>query len=87
VTDPRLVADLEARGATGLLLPGVDGDVAGLYTFARGDMQALEGALAARRPGRRRRLDLGGRGRARPAALTAGPTAALEGRGASFSFA
>jgi hypothetical protein len=45
-TDPAVVDDLDQLGALGLLLPGVDGDVAGLYTFAPRDMQALEEALA-----------------------------------------
>jgi hypothetical protein len=45
-TDPAVVDDLDQLGAIGLLLPGVDGDVAGLYTFAPRDMQALEAALA-----------------------------------------
>ncbi|HXJ19458.1 MAG TPA: hypothetical protein VMT03_04425 [Polyangia bacterium] len=45
-TDPALIDQLERLGAIGLLLPGVDGDVAGLYTFAPLDMRALEGALA-----------------------------------------
>jgi hypothetical protein len=43
---PPVLDDLQRLGATGLLLPGVDGDVAGLYTFADRDMQALEEALA-----------------------------------------
>jgi len=46
VTDPALLGELEQLGAIGLLLPGVDGDVAGLYTFAARDMQTLEAALA-----------------------------------------
>ena len=45
-TAPGVVEDLKRRGATGLFLPGVDWDVAGLYTFAPTDMQALEEELA-----------------------------------------
>jgi hypothetical protein len=44
--DPLLFGELETLGATGLLLPGVDGDVAGLYTFSPRAMRALEDALA-----------------------------------------
>jgi hypothetical protein len=36
---------LASAGATGLLLPGVDGDVAGLYTFSEELFQRLIDAL------------------------------------------
>ncbi|HSS38068.1 MAG TPA: hypothetical protein VLT58_04805 [Polyangia bacterium] len=45
-TAPGMIEDLQRLGATGLLLPGVDGDVAGLYAFAARDMKALEEELA-----------------------------------------
>ena len=47
VARPELFATLQALGATGLLLPGVDGDVAALYTFDPGDMPTLVGVLSA----------------------------------------
>ncbi|HVT09756.1 MAG TPA: hypothetical protein VHO67_19980 [Polyangia bacterium] len=47
VARPELFGTLHALGATGLLLPGVDGDVAALYTFASGDMPTLTGVLSA----------------------------------------
>jgi hypothetical protein len=43
---PPLFDDLKALGAVGLLLPGVDGDVAGLYTFAPADMHDIIGTLS-----------------------------------------
>lgn len=47
IARPELFATLHALGATGLLLPGVDGDVAALYTFASADMPTLTAVLSA----------------------------------------
>lgn len=47
ITRPELFATLQALGATGLLLPGVDGDVAALYAFAPTHMPTLTGVLSA----------------------------------------
>lgn len=47
IAQPELLATLQALGATGLLLPGVDGDFAALYTFDPGDMPTLTGVLSA----------------------------------------
>ena len=47
ITRPELFATLQALGATGVLLPGVDGDVAALYTFASNDMPILTRVLFA----------------------------------------
>lgn len=43
---PELLGDLRRLGATGLLLPGVGGAVAGLYTFAAADMDDIIGTLS-----------------------------------------
>jgi hypothetical protein len=42
LSEPQLFAELGRLGATGALLPGIDGDVAGLYTDTPEDMRAFE---------------------------------------------
>lgn len=44
--DPAAFADLPRAGAVGVLLPGVDGDVAGLYFFTPAAAQAFREELA-----------------------------------------
>ena len=53
LSEPQLFAELGRLGATGALLPGVDGDVAGLYTSAPQDMRAFENdfSMLARKDG------------------------------------
>ena len=44
-SDPSLFGELEGMGVQGILLPGVDGDVAGLYFFNAAIASAVRGEL------------------------------------------
>ena len=47
-SEPQLFQELASLGAIGALLPGVDGDVAGLYTFSKQATRDFKAALSFR---------------------------------------